>query len=161
MEVNKEELRRLAEAAKVKSSGYWSVFTPEHYQGPDQLPGLGVEDCEGKAIVWYAEVPDSGIQYDEHASFIAAANPAAILSLLDDADAREKKARETSLLWLDENAQLRAENERLRALLLEASEEIDSWGSYASEYFQQKHDLSGTVAKFHAAAMAKEGNAKP
>lgn len=58
-----------------------------------------------------------------------------------------------------ERDQLRAENERLRALLLEASEEIDSWGSYASEYFQQKHDLPGAVAKFHYAAMAKDDGA--
>lgn len=50
---------------------------------------------------------------------------------------------------------LKAENDALRKLLLEASEEIYTWGAYASTYFQEKHDLEGCVAKFHAAAMGK------
>ncbi len=100
MEVNKKELRRLAEDAE----GSFGSFDPS----------------------------------EAEQDFMAEISPAAILSLLD------------------ENDQLRAENERLRALLLEASEEIDSWGSYASEYFQKRHDLPGAVAKFHDAAMAKE-----
>lgn len=53
-------------------------------------------------------------------------------------------------------AGLKAENEALRKALLEASEEVATWGEYASEYFQKKHDLAGCVAKIHAAAMAKE-----
>ncbi|PRW85447.1 hypothetical protein C7A11_23290 [Pseudomonas simiae] len=54
-----------------------------------------------------------------------------------------------------ERDQLKAENEALRKSLLEAAEEIDTWGAYASDYFQEKHDLAGCVAKFHAAAMGK------
>ncbi|BAW23977.1 MULTISPECIES: hypothetical protein [Pseudomonas] len=54
--------------------------------------------------------------------------------------------------------QLRAENDGLRKALLEASEEVATWGAYASEYFQEKHDLAGCVAKLHAAAMAKEAS---
>ncbi|WP_236166669.1 hypothetical protein [Pseudomonas juntendi] len=54
--------------------------------------------------------------------------------------------------------QLRAENDGLRKALLEASEEVATWGAYASEYFQEKHDLAGCVAKIHAAAMAKEAS---
>ncbi|MFK7671792.1 hypothetical protein [Pseudomonas lundensis] len=53
------------------------------------------------------------------------------------------------------NAELKAEVEGLRKSLLDAAEEIDAWGSYASDYFQEKHDLAGCVAKFHAAAMGK------
>lgn len=53
------------------------------------------------------------------------------------------------------NAGLKAEVEWLRKSLLDAAEEIDAWGSYASDYFQEKHDLAGCVAKFHAAAMGK------
>ena len=53
------------------------------------------------------------------------------------------------------NAGLKAEVEGLRKSLLDAAEEIDAWGSYASDYFQEKHDLAGCVAKFHAAAMGK------
>lgn len=53
------------------------------------------------------------------------------------------------------NAELKAEIEGLRKSLLDAAEEIDAWGSYASDYFQEKHDLAGCVAKFYAAAMGK------
>lgn len=53
------------------------------------------------------------------------------------------------------NAELKAEVEGLRKFLLDASEEIADWGAYASAYFQEKHDLAGCVAKFHAAAMGK------
>lgn len=56
---------------------------------------------------------------------------------------------------LAERDQLKAENEALRNLLLEAAEEIDTWGAYASDYFQGKYDLRGCVDKFHAAAMGK------
>lgn len=30
----------------------------------------------------------------------------------------------------------------------EAAELIESWGSYASQYFQDKHNLAGDIAKF-------------
>lgn len=53
------------------------------------------------------------------------------------------------------NAELRAEVEALRKWLLEAAEEIDTWGSYASDYFQEKHGLRGCVDKFHAAALGQ------
>ena len=50
----------------------------------------------------------------------------------------------------------RGEVRSLRKLLLEASEEVATWGAYASEYFQEKHDLAGCVARLHDAAMSKE-----
>jgi len=53
------------------------------------------------------------------------------------------------------NAELKAEVEGLRKWLLEAAEEIDTWGSYASDYFQEKHGLRGCVDKFHAAALGQ------
>lgn len=43
------------------------------------------------------------------------------------------------------------EIDRLRAPLLEAIEDIESWAGYASEYFQDKHDLKGCVARYRAA----------
>lgn len=48
-------------------------------------------------------------------------------------------------------ADLEAENNRLRTLLAEAADDIESWGAYASDYFQKKHDLAGCVAKYRAA----------
>ena len=53
--------------------GPWVVFTPEGYGGPNTLPGLGIEATNGTAIVWYADCPETGIQYDRDAHLIAAA----------------------------------------------------------------------------------------
>lgn len=102
MEVNKEELRRLAEKA---TQGHWKASRAESH-------GTAVE---GKAsIAWCGSngrygsegsYSISGKEANSNARYIAASSPAAILSLLD------------------ENAQLRAENERLRGAL---SDCIDS-----------------------------------
>ena len=40
------------------------------------------------------------------------------------------------------------ENQRLRELLTEAADEIEHWGSYASDYFQEKHGLDADIAKY-------------
>ncbi|EOI1407343.1 ead/Ea22-like family protein [Pseudomonas aeruginosa] len=77
------ELRRLAEAA---TPGPWTLYVPEDYQGPEELPGYGVECAEGRAIVWGALEPETGCQFDRDAEFIAAANPNTILALLDEID---------------------------------------------------------------------------
>lgn len=77
------ELRRLAKAA---TPGPWTLYVPEDYQGPDELPGYGVECAEGRAIVWGALEPETGCQFDRDAEFIAAANPKTILALLDEID---------------------------------------------------------------------------
>lgn len=77
------ELRRLAKAA---TPGPWTLYVPEDYQGPEELPGYGVECAEGRAIVWGALEPETGCQFDRDAEFIAAANPKTILALLDEID---------------------------------------------------------------------------
>jgi len=41
---------------------------------------------------------------------------------------------------------------RLADCLHEAAGEVEGWGNYASSYFQEKHDLSGNVARIHAQA---------
>jgi hypothetical protein len=40
----------------------------------------------------------------------------------------------------------------IKQLLIEAADEIESWGAYAHDYFQEKHDLKGSVQKFLDAA---------
>ena len=55
-----------------------------------------------------------------------------------------------------ERDRLKAECEGLRESLTHAADEVESWGSYASDYFQQKHDLAGTVLKVRQAAVSKE-----
>ncbi|HCH0514881.1 TPA: ead/Ea22-like family protein [Pseudomonas aeruginosa] len=99
------ELRRLAKAA---TPGPWTLYVPEDYQGPEELPGYGVECAEGRAIVWGALEPETGCQFDRDAEFIAAANPKTILALLDEIDG------------------LKAENEVLRGALKQFAEMLKS-----------------------------------
>ncbi len=41
---------------------------------------------------------------------------------------------------------------RLADALHDAADDVEGWGNYASSYFQEKHDLSGNVARIHAQA---------
>jgi len=41
---------------------------------------------------------------------------------------------------------------RLANALHDAADDVEGWGNYASSYFQEKHDLSGNVARIHAQA---------
>ncbi len=57
-----------------------------------------------------------------------------------------------------------AELERQQAVLVEALEEardeVVGWAAYASEYFQQKHNLKGYVEKLDATLASVKGNAE-
>ncbi|MFT8234689.1 hypothetical protein ACLNBI_24480 [Pseudomonas guariconensis] len=108
-----------------------------------------------------------GLHHDD-SRFIAAASPATVLALIAEIDRMEEEfdkawrhdlnnANNVQALSA-EVSRLQRESEALRKALLEASEEVATWGAYASEYFQEKHDLAGCVAKIHAAAMAKEAS---
>ncbi|HBO7192916.1 ead/Ea22-like family protein [Pseudomonas aeruginosa] len=121
------ELRRLAKAA---TPGPWTLYVPEDYQGPEELPGYGVECAEGRAIVWGALEPETGCQFDRDAEFIAAANPQAILALLDEIDGLSDELsactehpggcgywREAAKRRAEERDRLRTENETLRGAL--------------------------------------------
>lgn len=128
------ELRRLAKAA---TPGPWTLYVPEDYQGPEELPGYGVECAEGRAIVWGALEPETGCQFDRDAEFIAAANPKAILALLDEIDrlkAESDRLRQGMkgdydidawLDWSKEKEQIKAENEVLRGALQAVQAEVD------------------------------------
>ncbi len=128
------ELRRLAEAA---TPGPWTLYVPEDYQGPEELPGYGVECAEGRAIVWGALEPETGFQFDRDAEFIADANPKTILALLDEIDRLKAENerlldelsactehpggcgywREAAKRRAEERDRLKAENEALRGAL--------------------------------------------
>lgn len=56
-------------------------------------------------------------------------------------------------------ADLQTRVTELEGALSEAIESIESWAAYASEYFQQKHDLAGDLAKFRA-TLQKGGEEK-
>ena len=46
---------------------------------------------------------------------------------------------------------IQAENEKLRSALGLAIDAVEHWASYASPYFQEKHDLAGDLQKLRAA----------
>ena len=50
------------------------------------------------------------------------------------------------------------EIERLRSVIAEAVEDIQSWAAYADQYFQQKHDLAGCIAKYKKSLMHNVAN---
>ena len=78
--------------------------------------------------------------YTSHeGDFQVAASPDVVLSMIAEID------------------RLRTQNQALREALKDATDEIESWGAYASEYFQAKHDLAGNVAKFRAIIQAEGG----
>ena len=51
---------------------------------------------------------------------------------------------------------LKAENEKLRAALHLAIDAVEHWASYASPYFQEKHDLAKDLQELRAALGEKE-----
>ncbi|MQT83964.1 hypothetical protein GHN92_05195 [Pseudomonas sp. FSL R10-2964] len=143
------ELKRVAEAA---TPGPW-------YQHGGIMQVLS-HDCETVCETFEddGECPD--------AQFIAAANPAVVLGLIAHLDlaveARDLYMADKKQLAFALNdaraeaARLKAECKGLRESLTHAADEVESWGSYASDYFQQKHDLAGTVLKVRQAAVSKE-----
>lgn len=53
---------------------------------------------------------------------------------------------------------LRGQRDQLLEALNEAKYLVADWGAYASPYFQEKHDLSGDIAKIEAVIAAVEAN---
>lgn len=119
--MNIEELKLLAEAA---TPGPW-----EYQKDRKDFPVNGyvtVRDCIYSVCV----LPYEGIRADDRVTdngrFIAAANPAAILELIQQRD-------------------------ELLAALKDARELVDDWGAYAPNYMQEKHDLAGDLDRLDAA----------
>jgi DNA repair ATPase RecN len=55
--------------------------------------------------------------------------------------------------------QARARIGELERCYAEAIEDIESWGAYASQYFQEKHDLEGCLRQ-HRTLLAASGKAE-
>lgn len=158
MTIDKEKLKALAEAA-----------TPGRHYDRLESAGGGIKyECAGDDGSLVLKVDHKNNEFgfvgdrgEADEAFFLACSPAAVLALLAEIERHE--AWRTAFLaerdaQMRQRDQLRAENDGLRKALLEASEEVATWGAYASEYFQEKHDLAGCVAKIHAAAMAKEAS---
>ena len=146
---NWTELKRLAEEATIARPGNWYTH----------------DDC-----CWWTGDADEG-------DFMAASNPKTILALIAENERLRKRlevsddhpydgiyCRDATIQGLEqliekhwrpiekERDKLSSEVEELRMLLIDAAGEIGEWGAYVSEYFQEKHDLAGCVAKFKDAA---------
>jgi hypothetical protein len=121
------ELRKLAEAA---TPGPWAYTTDSN-----DFPVNGyvtVRDC----IYSVCLLPYEGIRTDDRVTdnglFIAAANPAAVLELIQQRD-------------------------ELLEALKDAREMVSDWAGYASPYFQEKHDIDGDLKKLDEAIAKAEG----
>ena len=148
--MNTEELKRLAEAVLKAYSGFsWQVtmvrdehgVTHYHIRSHSE-PGIAVikdqywEDDHIPPVDHYGYTqPDDRMDCDvfrvDTARLIAAANPAAILALIQQRD-------------------------ELLAALKDARELVDDWGAYAPAYMQEKHDLAGDLDRLDAAIAKAE-----
>jgi hypothetical protein len=146
-----EELKRLAEAVLKAYSGLsWQVTMVRNEYGVTHYhirshsePGIAVikdqywEDDHIPPVDHYGYIqPDDHIDCDVFrvniARLIAAANPSAILELIQQRD-------------------------ELLAALKDARELVDDWGAYATAYMQEKHDLAGDIERLDAAISKVEG----
>lgn len=132
--LNKQELRRLAGEA---SQGKWQHATE---QGQ-----IGSVECSGAVMVQVQQMKrGDNAQRNANAAFIAAANPAAILSLLDELEQCRADAND---VWglaqgrADAIDQLRAELEQYRK-----DAERYRWLKEQWHGFQHYRDSTGTVA---------------
>lgn len=136
--MNIEELKRLAEAA---TPGPWEVRA-------GVLRKIG-------------EQPQIATIYRPYNSqFIAAANPAAVLELIDYIDYLRGKNREhfDACIGCDEELKrVTKQRDELLEALKDAREMVSDWAGYASPYFQEKHDIDGDLKKLDDAIAKAEG----
>ena len=127
--MNIEELKRLAEAATPGPWEAWQVgdYPPLFTVSTEDRLGLFTTTTEAENETEFAAVFQ-----DEDAAYIAAANPAAVLELIQQRD-------------------------ELLAALKDAREMVSDWAGYASPYFQEKHDIDGDLKKLDEAIAKAEG----
>lgn len=89
MTINKDELRRLAEAATPGPWHYYAGETDEEAAWSTQFPTVGGPDSE---IIGTEGFYSEKSRDEANAEFVAAANPTTILALLDELEAAQKDA---------------------------------------------------------------------
>lgn len=75
----------------------------------------------------------------------------------EDAVEATRRGLAAALRLARENEKLRDRIEALEKALEDAIESIEAWGAYASEYFKDKHDLEGDIARARSALQGKGG----
>jgi len=131
MKTNIEELKRLAEAA-----------TPGPWIKRGYVLGIGCGVDGVTAVAHHTTRAD--------ADFISAANPAAVLELIDYIDYLRGKNREhfDACIGCDEELKrVTKQRDELLEALKDAREMVSDWAGYASPYFQEKHDIDGDLKK--------------
>jgi hypothetical protein len=73
---------------------------------------------------------------------------------LAEADAHGKAQQQWAHAWREKadglEARLAEANALLREYAQDALDDLNNWSGYATDYFQQKHDLAGDQAKWQA-----------
>lgn len=133
MTIDRDKLRELAQAA---TPAPWAVHHHEGY-------GWVLHSSERAAFV-------AGEWREEDGDFIAAADPATVLALLDALDRRESVAIENARRW----GEVEQERDELRTLLGEAAKLMD--GQLPGDVYRSTRDLHSRIA----AALAKNAGAR-
>lgn len=142
--MNIEELKRLAEAA---TPGPWVAAINTN--------------MDNKVSHSFGDICQTGKDIGD-AIFIAAANPAAVLELIDYVEYLRGKNREhfDACTGCDEELKrVSKQRDELLAALKDARELVEDWGAYAPAYMQEKHDLEGDMNKLDAAIAKVEKQA--
>ena len=148
------DLKELAEAAKAAWERYTTFAATFTVATPDAIE---------KAKKEFDHYMDVSQRYRR------ATEPDAILALIRERDEAIKSSDAVCDSYAEENQRLfdRAETaeaalssykeevERLRRVLAEARDDMQAWQSYASDYFRDKHDADGDLAKIDQ-ALTKE-----
>jgi len=130
--MNTANLRRLLDKATPRP---WNM-RHRHCSGPGE-PTPDVDEIAGLGWDWDDESPYNTPPEPMRGVLSRGADAALIVELVNNAEA------------------LLEENERLRAALRDAIDCVDDWGMYATEYFREKHDLEGELARLNAALEGK------
>lgn len=83
------------------------------------------------------------------------------MTIYDDLDHAEEVVSDAISAAKEEIRRLRGERNRLRVALadarkslIDASENMEDWGTYVSEYFREKHDLQADLTAITEAVQA-------
>ena len=80
------------------------------------------------------------------------------VGLLLDTAPHDAPAKDASYVLASDYDALARTVAELKEALLDAREDIEHWSGYASEYFQDKHDLKGCLAKYDAIIARLDGS---
>ena len=114
--MNQEQINELRQLAQAATPGPWRAAISS--------------SMVNSVCTTFETVCETGKNIDD-ALYIAAANPAAIIALIQQRD-------------------------ELLAALKDARELVDDWGAYAPAYMQEKHDLAGDLDRLYSVIVKAE-----